>query len=164
MIKSLPVGLLIIFLISLFMVIIYKKCNILFKSLSLYKINLSLMVIAIIIAIIPENFTNLLKLLDYLPSTGMSKYQTVYNRILIWNDAINIFCESSLLGSGIISPIRYNLLNTNFSYHPHFHNIYFWPLGFTCRTGGEFSTVKNPNFIPIRFLHFIKIPPKRLLL
>lgn len=76
-------------------------------------------------------------MLDYLPSTGMSKYQTVYNRILIWNDAINIFCESSLLGSGIISPIRYNLLNTNFSYHPHFHNIYFDLLA----TGGILSVV-----------------------
>lgn len=137
MIKSLPVGLLIVFFILLFMVTINKKYNILFKSLSLYKINLSLMVIAIIIAIIPDNFTNLLKLLDYLPSTGMSKYQTIYNRILIWNDAINIFSESPLLGSGIISPIRYNLLNTNFSYHPHFHNIYFDLLA----TGGILSVV-----------------------
>lgn len=122
------IGLTICIMIPLCMIVVKKFTNFYFRSIILFRLYLVLEIFVILIALVSKQFAFLFIALGNINAanetagTGpFTKADSVYTRILMWNDAIKLILNHPF-GNGIISEERFDKIMKTSSYHPHIHN------------------------------------------
>lgn len=119
---QLPLGLVLYFLIVLFLFFISKKRKIL-KAKHLFLVNMVAECILIVVAFSFEKINWLNTILSGISANDvMTKRDTVLTRVYMWREGLTQFSQKPILGVGNVSESRWNSLFSAVTYHPNFHN------------------------------------------
>lgn len=119
---QLPLGLVLYFVIVLFLFVISKKRKIL-KAKQMFFANLVAECILIVVAFSFGKLNWLNTILSGISANEvLTKRDTVLVRVYMWREGLPQFSHSPILGVGNISDYRWNSLFNYATYHPNFHN------------------------------------------